>query len=92
MPDSMLHGYVQIVPGTLGVLLKWRSFQAGLESGGRIDEKAALSLVTVNLEKALGIEPNHLDDVVVYRGGAALDMTSKAVGVISAARRTVDVF
>jgi hypothetical protein len=48
--------------------------------------------VTVNLEKALGVKEDYLNDIVVYQNGGPLELSSKVVGVISATRRVVDVF
>jgi len=65
---------------------------AALESQGRINKAAALSLVTTSLEKALGLGTNGDGDVVAYRGGDLFSLDSKVVAVISSARRMVDLF
>ncbi len=72
--------------------------QTSLESHGQIDRQTALALVTINLEKALGVgarsrSPERMaGDVVVYKGGSVFDLESKIVGVISAGRGVVDFF
>ena len=91
------HGYVYpthppIYHGNVVFFLTFSLTQAALESNGQISDTTALALVTVNLEKALGINSDRLNDIVVYRGGGPLELTSKVVGVISATRKVVDVF
>lgn len=62
-----------------------------LESNGRISETDAVSLVTSNLQRLLGIREMD-DDFVVYEGGGMFERTSKAVGVISRDRMHVELF
>ena len=65
--------------------------QAMLESGGRISEMDAVSLVTTNLENLLGIRGID-EDLVAYDGGSVFDQASKVAGVISQERMVVDLF
>ena len=62
-----------------------------LESNGRIHEADAITLVTTNLERLLGIRGID-EDFVVYEGGGMFDQTSKVVGVISQEQMTVHLF
>ncbi|KAM6496057.1 carbohydrate esterase family 9 protein [Amanita muscaria] len=64
---------------------------AMLESNGRIHEADAITLVTTNLERLLGIRGID-EDFVVYEGGGMFDQTSKVVGVISQEQMTVHLF
>lgn len=78
-------------------LLHWaaltNSFQAILESNGRINERKAYALVSSDLEKLLGVRNIGEDaDLVVYEGGGLFDLSSKVVGIISPQREVVDLF
>ncbi|KAF8622060.1 hypothetical protein AX15_007211 [Amanita polypyramis BW_CC] len=64
---------------------------AMLESNGRVSEPDAVSLVTSNLERLLGIRGVD-EDLVAYEGGSMFDQASKAVGVISRDQMGVDLF
>jgi len=70
------------------------SFQAALETNGRISEEKAYALVTSNLERLLGIRgiDDQSSDLVVYHGGSIFDFSSKVAGVISPSRGLVDLF
>ncbi|KAI0029655.1 carbohydrate esterase family 9 protein [Vararia minispora EC-137] len=66
---------------------------AALESGGGISKAEALALATTNLERLLGVERYaEAAELVVTEGGDLLSLESKVVGVISPARRSVDLF
>lgn len=78
-------------------LLHWvaltNSFQAILESNGRINERKAYALVSSDLEKLLGVRSIGEDaDLVAYEGGGLFDRSSKVVGIISPQREVVDLF
>lgn len=78
-------------------LLHWvaltNSFQAILESNGRINERKAYALVSSDLEKLLGVRNIGEDaDLVAYEGGGLFDRSSKVVGIISPQREVVDLF
>ena len=65
--------------------------QAALEAHGEISKAEALALASVNLEKLLGVEPDHSrNDLVATRGGTLLDFQSRVVGLISPRRGVVD--
>ncbi|OCH88874.1 carbohydrate esterase family 9 protein [Obba rivulosa] len=65
---------------------------AALETGGKLSRSDALALVSVNLEKALGVQTDRLQsDLVATRGGDLLEF-SKVVGIISPRRGVVDLF
>jgi len=64
---------------------------AALEAHGEISKAEALALASVNLEKLLGVEPDHSqNDLVATRGGTLLDFQSRVVGLISARRGVVN--
>ncbi|PFH48493.1 hypothetical protein AMATHDRAFT_5747 [Amanita thiersii Skay4041] len=67
---------------------------AMLNSNGKISKSQALALVTVNLERALGVDPKLIGwrDIVAYRGGSVFDMESKVLGVASKRRRVIETF
>src|ERR1700683_4739755 len=85
-----LHGFV------VAYLLRGRetnslNHQAALEAHGEISKAEALALASVNLEKLLGVEPDHSqNDLVATRGGTLLDFQSRVVGLISARRGVVN--
>ncbi|KAJ8522890.1 hypothetical protein ONZ45_g603 [Pleurotus djamor] len=62
---------------------------AALASDGYISEARALELITVNLERALGVKESNTD-LVVFKGGSAGDFESKVAAVISKRRGVVD--
>lgn len=66
--------------------------KAALESHGVIGEKQAIALATTNLEKALGLDLRGVRDIVAYKGGGMMELSSKVAAVISPGRRTVDLF
>ncbi|GJE84554.1 composite domain of metallo-dependent hydrolase [Phanerochaete sordida] len=85
----------------LGVTDAWEPvntrFDAGwvaLESSGRIDKQAQYALITGNLEKLLGLEGwlGDQGDLVVYQGGGAFNMSSKAIAIASPRHGTVELF
>jgi len=67
---------------------------AALESNGTIHKSQAFALASSNLERALGLTRDRFEmpDLVMYQGGGVFDFESKVVGVISAARRVIDLF
>ena len=71
--------------------------QIALEANGTLSKSETLALATTNLHKAIGLTASssrfgHVGDLVMYSGGSVLDFESKPVGVISASRRTVELF
>ena len=68
--------------------------KAALESNGTMRESQAIALASSNLERALGFvqERSIMPDLVMYEGGGILDFSSKAVGVISMRRKSVELF
>ncbi|KAH7908517.1 hypothetical protein BJ138DRAFT_1068672 [Hygrophoropsis aurantiaca] len=69
--------------------MTWSAF----ESGGLIDQTTALALVTVNLEKALGLSPENIpNDLVAYQGGDLFGFEGKVVAVISEQMGSTNVF
>ncbi|KAF9534703.1 carbohydrate esterase family 9 protein [Crepidotus variabilis] len=69
--------------------VQWASF----ESNKRVSEQQAYALVTHDLENLLGIRNMGEDsDLVVWEGGSMFDMSSKAIGVISPIKGTVELF
>ncbi|KAF9241521.1 hypothetical protein BU15DRAFT_87115 [Melanogaster broomeanus] len=67
---------------------------AALESDGVISKSEALALASTNLEKLLGVKPGASlsGDLVATRGGSALDLDAKVVGIISSRRGSVEWF
>ena len=66
------------------------AFWAALELNGEISKADALALVSVNVERLLGVKTDGLEsDLVATSGGDLLDL-SKVVGVISPRRGIVD--
>ena len=67
-----------------------------MESNGTIDQSQAFALVSSNLERALGLTRRHTEyeipDMVMYQGGGVFDFESKVVGVVSSARKAVELF
>ncbi|CAK5276604.1 unnamed protein product [Mycena citricolor] len=65
-----------------------------LNSAGMIDQAAALAMASINVERALGLNPPAfgMEDLVAYRGGQVFDMESKVVGVVSPRRGAVVLF
>jgi hypothetical protein len=65
-----------------------------LESNGTIHQSEAFALASFNLEQALGLSRHRseIPDSVMYQGGGVFDFESKAVGVISATRKVIDLF
>ena len=70
------------------------TYQAALESNGTISASQAFALTSSNLERALGLTRRRFEipDLVIYYGGGVFDFESKVIGVISAARRVIDLF
>ena len=67
--------------------------KAALESNGTIDQSQAFAFVSTNLERALGLTRRFkIPDLVMYRGGGVFDLESKVVGVVSSARKVVELF
>ena len=67
--------------------------KAALESNGTIDQSQAFAFVSTNLERALGLTRRFkIPDLVMYRGDGVFDIESKAVGVVSSARKVVVLF
>ncbi|PVF97468.1 hypothetical protein CPB86DRAFT_807236 [Serendipita vermifera] len=62
-----------------------------INAGGDLDRETALGLISVNLEKLLGLELKGHREMVVWRGGDVFDMHSKVVAVISKPRQQVDI-
>ncbi|TFY55471.1 hypothetical protein EVG20_g9306 [Dentipellis fragilis] len=71
---------------------------AGIDAGGRITKEQAAAMASLNLERLLGIDSlrnvegksGYESDMVAYEGGGILDMSSKAVAIISGGRGEVD--
>ena len=67
-----------------------------MESNGKINQSQAFGLVSSNLEQALGLTRRHtgfeIPDMVMYQGGGAFDFESKVIGVVSSARKVVELF
>ena len=67
-----------------------------MESNRTIHQSQAFALVTSNLEQALGLTRRHTEyeipDFVMYQGGGAFDFESKVIGVVSSARKVVELF
>ncbi|CAG8732051.1 9724_t:CDS:2, partial [Acaulospora colombiana] len=57
-----------------------------INAGGDLDRETALGLISVNLEKLLGLEFKGQREMVVWQGGEVFDMHSKVVAVISKPR------
>lgn len=71
-------------------LLILLSIQAALESNGTVSNAEAISLISSNLEKLLGLEVQH--DLVAYEGGDPLSLSSRPVAVLSPSRAFVEIF
>ncbi|KZT35524.1 hypothetical protein SISSUDRAFT_1064386 [Sistotremastrum suecicum HHB10207 ss-3] len=67
---------------------------AALDSGGELSLPEVLKLATVNMDHIFDIErgDGHLDDLVAFEGGTALDLESKVVAIISPEREVVELF
>jgi len=85
----------------LGVRTAWEARNtrfdiqwAVLESNARISVQQAYALVTRDLERLLGVRgiDEESADLVAFDGGSIFDFSSKAVGVISTRRRSVELF
>lgn len=64
-----------------------------MESNGTINQSQAFALASSNLERALGLTAYRFDpDLVMYKGGGVFDFESKVIGVISSARKVVELF
>lgn len=64
-----------------------------MESNGTIHQSQAFALVSSNLERALGLTRKvEVPDLVMYRGGGVFELESKVVGVVSSARKVVELF
>ena len=67
------------------------TLKAALEAGDRISRMEAYSLVSINLEKLLGLHRDEFNsDLVAVRGGDFLDFNGKVVAIISPSRGVVD--
>jgi hypothetical protein len=64
-------------------------YQASLEANGTLSKSEAYALVSVNLERLLGIRESNTDLVAVQHGDL-LDFNGEVVGIISPRRETVD--
>jgi hypothetical protein len=62
-----------------------------INAGGDLDKETALSLISINLEKLLGLELEEQREMVVWQGGDVFEMQSKVIAVISKPREQVDV-
>jgi hypothetical protein len=81
----------------VGILEEWMARNtrfdiawAALESNGTINKERAIALATSNLDELLGV--NSANDLVAYKGGDMLSMSSKVVAVVSKLRAEVDLF
>lgn len=69
--------------------------QLALNSFGEIGRWRALALVTINLERALGVGKHRglaPSELVAYEGGDWMDFESKVVGIFSSEQGISDLF
>lgn len=62
-----------------------------LNAGGQLSREEAITLVSSNLEKLLGLNPHEQPDMVAYSSGDVLDFHSKVVAVLSPELGYVDI-
>jgi hypothetical protein len=82
---------VGVIDAAVARNLRFDAGWTALESGGSISEVEALSLVSGNIEKLLGVDGNaSREDMVATRSSGLLDFGSKVVAVLSPRRGVTD--